>query len=200
MPSLAISDLVASGVSAGRLKVPAAGCTALYGPSGGGKTLLLRAIADLDPSSGDVRLDGTERSSMPAHAWRRRVAYIAAESAWWHNTVGPHCEQWPISTLSALGFDNDVLTWEIQRLSSGERQRLALARALAQRPEALLLDEPTANLDTENTERVETLIDRWRDSSRGCVLWVSHDPDQRERLAGPCLIVRDGRLSNPSDD
>jgi putative ABC transport system ATP-binding protein len=199
MPSLSVHHLTASGVSAAELEVAAGHCVTLFGPSGGGKTLLLRAIADLDPNDGDIRLDGDSRAAMPAHQWRRRVNYVAAESAWWHDTVAPHCPTWPPQTLARLGFEQDVLDWEIARLSSGERQRLALARALAHAPEALLLDEPTANLDSDNTARVEALIAEWRETTRGCVLWVSHDPKQRERLGGRRFEVRSGRLADRAD-
>ena len=88
--------------------------------------------------------------------------------------------------------------WEVQRLSSGERQRLAIARALAGGPAALLLDEPTANLDHTSTKRVERLIAAWRDQTGGCVLWVSHDPAQRARVADAQFEIRDGILE-PAD-
>ena len=62
-------------------------CIAVTGPSGSGKSLFLRMIADLDPSEGEVFLDGAERRSLPAPAWRRRVVYIAAEPGWWSETL-----------------------------------------------------------------------------------------------------------------
>jgi ABC-type iron transport system FetAB ATPase subunit len=200
MSRLTVSELVTPGVSATRLEVDNGRCATLSGPSGSGKSLLLRAIADLDPSSGEVWLDDIERASIDPAAWRRQVSYVAADSAWWQDTVGAHASHWPGDVLAALGFEDDVLEWEIQRLSMGERQRLAVARSLAMAPRALLLDEPTANLDAENTQRMEGLIRDWRMQTGGCVLWVSHDPEQRRRIGQRHFVMRDGRLGADSDE
>ena len=108
-----------------------------------------------------------------------------------------HARDWQSDQLEALGFESTVLDWEVQRLSSGERQRLAIARTLAGSPSALLLDEPTANLDQKNTERVERLIAAWRQQTGGCVIWVSHDPAQRSRISDTQLEIRDGKLEQP---
>jgi ABC-type iron transport system FetAB ATPase subunit len=96
--------------------------------------------------------------------------------------------------LGDLGFEPQVRTWSVSRLSTGERQRLALARLLVQGPEALLLDEATANLDPINRDRVELTVQAYRTAQNLAVLWVSHDPEQRERLGGRQLAIRDGRL------
>src|SRR5438067_8610831 len=69
-------------------------CIALQGPSGVGKTLLLRAIADLDPNEGSVKLDGILRESMPAPLWREQVTYVAVEPGWWADTVQEHFSAW----------------------------------------------------------------------------------------------------------
>jgi ABC-type iron transport system FetAB ATPase subunit len=200
MSGLRLDRLARAGVEAAGLLIPPGACAALSGPSGSGKTLLLRAIADLDEAQGEVWLDDRPRSGLSGPDWRRRVIYLAAESHWWARQVGEHAAGWQKTHLSALGFSPDVLDWEVQRLSSGERQRLALARALAHGPEALLLDEPTANLDQANTERVERLVADWRKRDEGCVLWVSHDPAQRARVADLQYEVRDGRLRTYDDD
>jgi len=173
----------------------------LSGPSGSGKSLLLRAIADLDPNEGEVWLGDEARSSMPAPLWRRRVGLLPAESFWWAETVGEHLPENTrgiIDVLERLGFDAGVLGWSISRLSTGERQRLALVRLLAQRPEALLLDEATANLDPANRDCVESLIAHYRETASASVLWVSHDPEQRQRLGGRSYRIRDGRLEPES--
>lgn len=179
----------------------------IAGPSGSGKSLLLRAVADLDPHEGEVWLDGEARSAMPAHRWRRRVGLLPAESFWWEDRVAPHFPDTPgdpeplTGLLANLGFGSDVLGWSVSRLSTGERQRLALARLLAQGPEALLLDEATANLDPVNRDRVESVVGAYRQQRSAATLWVSHDPEQRVRLTadggGRELLIRDGRLEPP---
>ncbi|MFM1891551.1 MAG: hypothetical protein RLZ44_628 [Pseudomonadota bacterium] len=176
------------------LRVAAGECLALHGPSGSGKTLLLRAIADLDPNRGEAWLDDVARSSLRAHQWRRRLGLVPAESHWWDETVGTHAAAWDHGLLERLGFPAAVLEWEVSRLSSGERQRLALARALANRPDALLLDEPTANLDADNTARLEELLAEYRRAHHTAVIWVSHDPAQRLRVAERSAVLQDGRL------
>ena len=171
----------------------------LSGASGSGKSLLLRAVADLDPHRGEVWLDDLPRSRLTPPEWRRRVGLLPAESHWWAETVGEH---WrapaagsPIEALLvALGFDVDVSGWAITRLSTGERQRLALARLLLNQPQALLLDEATANLDSVNRERVETVLEDYRVAHATAMLWVSHDPEQRVRLGGRRLVIRESRL------
>jgi UDP-glucose/iron transport system ATP-binding protein len=166
----------------------------LAGPSGSGKTLLLRALADLDPHQGEVRLDGVPSSKFVPAEWRRKVGLLPAESGWWSDRVGDHMSAPQSEVLSALGFGADVLTWSVSRLSSGERQRLALSRLLSNRPLVLLLDEPTANLDGDSAARVESLILRYRSASGAAVLWVSHDPAQAHRVGNRALELRHGTL------
>ena len=179
MSSLRIEHLQRAGVNAADITLAAGSCIALHGASGSGKTLLLRAIADLDEAEGEVWLDQQPRSGMsgpavatPGELCRRREPLVG-------QLVREHATEWRTPDLEALGFGPEVLDWEVQRLSSGERQRLAIARALTGQPAALLLDEPTANLDQSNTARVERLVEAWLKETDGCVLWVSHDPAQR---------------------
>jgi ABC-type iron transport system FetAB ATPase subunit len=166
----------------------------LSGPSGSGKTLLLRALADLDPHTGVVLLDGSDAGTMTATSWRRSVALLPAESAWWADQVLDHMASPAADQLAALGLAPEALDWSVSRLSSGERQRLALLRVLGNRPRVLLLDEPSANLDSENILRVESLVHRYRDETGAAVLWVSHDPAQRERVGDRRLAIEHGRL------
>jgi len=194
MGALRLSDLQRPGLEPVSLTVAPAQTLCIHGHSGSGKTLLLRAIADLDPNRGQVFLGEVERTTIPAHRWRQQVMYLPPESHWWADRVGPHAAHWPLPLLQALGFDQDVLDWELARLSSGERQRLSLARVLAREPLALLLDEPTANLDPANTLTLEGLIADYQQQRSAPVIWVSHDAAQRSRVATREYIIDSGRL------
>ncbi len=169
-------------------------CAGLAGPSGSGKSLFLRAAADLDSHEGGVWLDGVAADQMPAPQWRRQVGLLPVESAWWHDTVGSHFDSVPHGWLKELGFDVEVLDWKISRLSSGERQRLALLRLLVLQPRVLLLDEPTANLDRANIKRVESLLNSCRQSRSLIIIWVSHDLDQLQRNCAPIYMVETNRI------
>jgi len=169
-------------------------CVALSGASGTGKTLILRAIADLDPHQGEAWLDGRPCRAHRPGRWRRLVQLLPPDPLWWLTTVAEHFPHWPPATLGALGFDDSVGETPAERLSSGERQRLALARSLALEPRALLLDEPTANLDAERVRAVETVVREYLDDARACAIWVSHDGAQRTRVADRALTVEHGRL------
>jgi ABC-type iron transport system FetAB ATPase subunit len=167
----------------------------LTGPSGVGKTLLFRAIVDLDPASGDIRLGSESRESMPAHEWRRRVCYLPAESAWWQHTVGEHFDKEPApEVLESMGFTRDVLSWEVSGLSTGERQRLALLRCLVCSPEVLLLDEPTASLDAERSLQAEAIVQSYVEESGASVFWISHDREQLGRVADNFYTIDEGGL------
>jgi len=194
MSAIAVDAVRTLHVGPASFDVAAATCTALWGPSGSGKSLLLRALADLDPHTGEVRVAGDAQSAMSGPEWRSRVGYLPTESRWWTELVGDHFPAENASSLSSLGFEPDVLGWRVDRMSSGERQRLALLRLLAHEPEALLLDEPTANLDNESGERVEELIRRYREERNAAVLWVGHDADQRSRVATAQLRIDSGKV------
>jgi ABC-type iron transport system FetAB ATPase subunit len=158
-------------------------CVSLSGASGSGKSLLLRAIADLDPHGGEALLDGESALAMTGHAWRRRVGLLPAEPFWWSERVGEHFGEGQDALLEALGLGSETLEWSVSRCSTGERQRLALARLLQNQPEVLLLDEPTAALDPQSVDRVEALLEAYRQEHHAVVIWVSHDAVQRQRVA-----------------
>ena len=169
-------------------------CVTLAGPSGCGKSLLLRAIADLDPHEGDAAIDDRRQSEIRAHEWRSQVGLLPAESHWWADLVRDHLPSSEPAHLQELGFGMDSLDWSIARLSSGEKQRLALIRLLAGQPGALLLDEPTANLDQDTGQRVEALIDAYRREKDAAVIWVSHDPEQRKRMSDRAFLIENRAL------
>jgi ABC-type iron transport system FetAB ATPase subunit len=189
------TDVDCGSIRGVRFEIAAGERVCLGGPSGSGKTRLLRTLADLDPHSGDIRLHGRAHREYPPYQWRRRVAMLPAESAWWAPTVGDHMDDVDAKALSALGLPEDATRWPVERLSAGEKQRLALLRLTAGRePEVLLLDEPTANLDPASVERVEHyLLALARERGVG-MLWVTHDAAQVGRVATRAMRTASGRL------
>jgi ABC-type iron transport system FetAB ATPase subunit len=169
-------------------------CIYLSGPSGSGKTRLLRALADLDPHQGELLLDDVSYLTIPGHEWRKQVAFLPAESQWWCADVGGHFTDYDKTLLDKLGFTEEVMGWEIARLSSGEKQRLALLRALAQYPEVLLLDEPTANLDNKCTQVIEQAVEQYRMDRGMAVIWVSHDISQIKRITQHGWLIDGNQL------
>ena len=196
---LQVDGLTVTGLTPVSLAVESGECVAVAGPSGSGKTLLLRAIADLDPATGMVSLDAAERNGMTAPRWRSLVMYVPAVSGWWRATVSQHFADWggigPM--IEALRLPPDCGAWPISRLSTGEQQRLALARSMCRSPRILLLDEPTSALDAPDTETVERTIEEFC-SDGGGVIWVSHDAAQRQRVSGRTLTIVDGALREQS--
>ncbi len=162
----------------------------IFGPSGSGKSLLLRALADLDEHSGNITLNGKNQADWLAPQWRKAVAYCPADSAWWDETVGEHFEQQPdVKLLAKLGLEENVMNWQADRLSSGEKQRLGLLRVLSLQPQVLLLDEPTANLDNESALAVEGMLDDYRKQTGAILVWVSHSKAQQSRFDAKRLDI-----------
>jgi phosphate-transporting ATPase len=195
LPILQVRDLRTAILKPASFALSEGEYVAIRGPSGAGKTLLLRAVADLDPNAGSVILENRDRSTIPGPEWRRLVGYVPAEPGWWAETVGEHFADRAaaIVFLNNLGFLDEIETWPVSRLSTGERLRLALVRALIMRPKVLLLDEPTAALDTASVTAVEALIAAERRAGLA-VLWVTHDPMQARRIADRQLVMEAGCL------
>ena len=170
----------------------------ISGESGTGKSLLLRAIADLIPYKGECYIEDVSIKDIAAHEWRKRVAYFAAESQWWFDTIGEHFKL-PLSKqieafLIEIGFNQEVFSWDVMRCSTGERQRLAIIRLLINEPDILLLDEPTSNLDSENIKRVEKIITEYQRLSNCSIIWVSHDASQKKRVSQRQFEIKNSEL------
>lgn len=191
---LVLANVDAPPLAGVNLTVPAGACVCLTGLSGSGKSRLLRAVVDLDPAGGVFRLDGTARETLPPEEWRRRIMLVPADSAWWTDHVIDHLPRRPDpAVLERLQLADVDLDADPAGLSSGERQRFALLRAVMRAPQFLLLDEPTANLDAANVARVEQwLLDLCRAGTG--LLWVSHDAAQVARVADRVVAVRDGSV------
>ena len=193
---LSVSSVTRPGLEPVSFELADGECIALRGPSGSGKSLLLRALADLDPNEGEVGLDGIARSATAAPDWRRQVTYLPAEPGWWAETVGSHFAESaaPALLLSRLGMPAGCLDWPVAQLSTGERQRLGLIRVLLLEPRVYLLDEPTSGLDEALAAAVEALVAEHL-AAGASALWVTHDPAQARRIAGRLLEVSEGRVS-----
>jgi len=170
-------------------------CIGLSGPSGCGKSIFLKALADLLESKGEVSLHDQTNTRIDAPEWRKKVQLIPAESLWWFNTVGEHFKK-PINKtqLQLLSLNADIEQQAVNQLSTGQKQRLALLRSLECKPTVLLLDEPTASLDKDNTQRVEQLIQHYLKENNASALWISHDPEQLKRVSTKLLAMTNGQL------
>jgi putative ABC transport system ATP-binding protein len=194
MPELTLQDLCVAHVGPVNLQAKAGEIVCLSGSSGSGKSLLLRAIADIIPHTGTILLDSQDAAKMPAPHWRKQVSLLPAENQWWQDQVSEHFPQQDNAMLAALGFDTATWQWQIARCSTGEKQRLALLRMLCNQPRCLLLDEPTASLDPENTARMESLLREYITRQQTPVLWVSHSREQIQRMASRHFILHAGKL------
>jgi tungstate transport system ATP-binding protein len=175
--------------------------TLIVGPNGAGKTTLLRLCMGLDaPSSGRIswggRADRTparrailfQRPVMLRRTAAANVAYALAQAGTPRKLRAPRVA----ALLERVGL-SDLAERPARRLSGGEQQRLALARALARDPEILLLDEPTANLDPAATRSVEEIVLRAAQSGIKIVM-ASHDLGQVRRLAGDVVFLVRGAV------
>jgi len=171
----------------------------ISGESGVGKSLLLRAIADLIPHQGHCFFNEQEANNIAPHQWRKQVAYLASESQWWFDSMAEHFEL-PLSEqiktyLNNVGLSLDTLGWEVMRCSTGERQRLAIIRLLANAPSVLLLDEPSANLDAKHSRQVESILLQYQQQTQCSIIWVAHDREQIQRVAQRQFEISPSKLS-----
>lgn len=178
------------------------------GPSGSGKTRLLRAIADLDQAAGFVFLNGVERREMSGPAWRKRVRFACAEPQWWTDTAREAFDLAPSSAESrlsrmmvSLDLRPSLLGKPIASLSTGERQRFALIRALFDEPSVMLLDEPVSALDRPAAALVAELV-KFQLLAGRSVIVTAHDDNpvarlsvNRLQLARPAGSIGSGRAS-----
>ena len=180
----------------------------ILGPSGAGKSTLLRLVNRLeDPSQGHIMLDGRLVSSMDVIALRKEVGMVFQLPAFFPGTVrenviyGPRLHDLKKgldglaeTCLVAVGLSPDLLGRRTQDLSVGQQQRVCLARALANEPAILLLDEPSSALDLSATLALERLIGRLAAERKLTVLFVSHDLEQVRRVGQRTMLLIDGRM------
>ncbi len=184
----------------------------LAGENGAGKTTLVRCISgDMAPAAGEILLAGRPVPADPAAVLRRGVAVVWQDLALCDNLdiaanilLGRERRWFLLSDtrqrataagiLRALGIPLDDPSRGVRTLSRGQRQLLAVARAMSWKPQLLILDEPTASLGVTETAQVEGLITSLRLQGTS-ILLVSHDVEQMFRLAGRIVVLRHGRVA-----
>jgi len=184
------------------------GTYVLMGPNGCGKSTLLRICSLLEePDGGDLLFQDDEAPLIRDLALRRRMTLVLPRTGVFNTTAFNNAAY----GLKVRGIGGNLLKKEVDRaldfvglahksgqnaltLSSGETQRLGLARALAIDPEILFLDEPTASVDEANTAIIESIIGRLKKNGRTTVIMTTHDKDQAERLANTFLYMREGEI------
>lgn len=190
----------------------AGGLTALFGRSGAGKTSLINAIAGLlRPDRGRIVLDGevltdTERGVfVPAR--RRRIGYVFQEGRlfphltvrqnllygrWFARRGGPAADLDHVVELLGIA---GLLARRPANLSGGEKQRVAIGRALLARPRLLVMDEPLASLDEARKSEILPYVERLRDEAAVPIVYVSHQIAEVARLATTMVVLSDGRVA-----
>ncbi|WP_306059829.1 ABC transporter ATP-binding protein [Natronococcus wangiae] len=191
------------------LLIPAGSRTLVRGPSGAGKTTLFSVLGLLDtPDEGQILVDGTDASALSerrrARLRRDAIGFVfqdfqlvpdltARENALLPQTHGDdRDEAWIDELLETLAVADRADRYPAT-LSGGEKQRVAIARALANRPDVVLADEPTGQLDPETTARVTGLLLDVHDSADTALVTISHDPSLAS-LFDRTVTLRDGQL------
>src|SRR5436190_16701504 len=189
------------------IQVPDGGLTALLGPSGGGKSTLLRVIAGLEPpDEGRVVIDGKDATGVPAR--KRGVGFVFQHYApFKHMTVrdnvafglkirkrGKDEIRERVAELLALVHLEGLANRYPGQLSGGQRQRMALARALAVQPRVLLLDEPFGALDATVRKELRAWLRRLHDEVHVTTVFVTHDQEEAMDVAEQIVVMRDGHV------
>ena len=187
--------------------IPSGSLTALLGPSGGGKTTLLRVIAGLEtPDTGEVEIAGTDSTQLPPQ--RRNVGFVFQHyAAFKHMTVfnnvafGLSIRHRPkadikkrVNELLELVHIEHLADRYPAQLSGGQRQRMALARALAVEPEVLLLDEPFGALDAQVRKELRVWLRRLHDEVHVTTAFVTHDQEEAMDVAGRIVVIANGKI------
>jgi len=197
------------------LEVPDGQFLAVVGPSGSGKSTLLGLLAGLDhPTSGSIRFNGTSLTDLEedglARLRREKIGVVFQSFHLIPNMTALENVKVPLELRGDPGADREALQllnevglgdrkdhYPVQ-LSGGEQQRVAIARAFIGRPELLLADEPTGNLDSANGQRVIDLLLRLHQDRGNTLILVTHDPTLAVH-ADRTVTLRDGRVVNDQD-
>jgi len=192
-----------------KCKLPASGVTAICGPSGSGKTTVLNAVAGIQPASGNSTiLFGNEQwqnGTQITPPWKRKIGFVFQDARLFsHLNVRQNLEYAIKRRGDTLqpSFDeivdwlnlNELLNRLPERLSAGQKQRVAIGRALLCGPRLLLMDEPLANLDHAARSECLHYLQRLRGELDIPILYVSHDIEEVSQIADQLLLLNNGRL------
>lgn len=189
---------------------------AVQGKSGAGKSLLMRAIVGLDPiDSGSVELDGRKLTCDWICEFRTSVAYVPQRCSLLPGTVSENLERArqlrihksntydlnPTKVLADIGYSAALLDRDVQLLSGGELQLVNLIRTIQFSPDILMLDEPTAAMDSATTSQVEKWLLNWQaDDPQRAWIWITHDSNQCDRISNAVWNMENGRLGTRSSE
>jgi molybdate transport system ATP-binding protein len=192
--------------------VSESGVTALFGPSGAGKTTIVNMIAGLlKPDRGKIAIDGEVvfdgAADLNIPAWRRRIGTVFQEGRLFphlsvrHNLdygrwmSGQPADAAAFAHAAELLDIGHLLDRRPGRLSGGERQRVAVGRALLMRPRLLLLDEPLASLDAARKQDILPYLVRLRDEAKVPMIYVSHDAGEVRQIASRVVRLDGGKVT-----
>ncbi|WLD92059.1 phosphate ABC transporter ATP-binding protein [Alkalihalobacillus sp. AL-G] len=187
--------------------------TTIIGPSGAGKSSLLMLLNRLnEPREGDIFYKERHIKDYPIIELRREIGIVFQSAYLFDGTVeenlkyGPSLQnRWNSDMtgrlLDLVDLPVSFKTRSVTSLSGGEKQRVALARTLANEPSILLLDEVTSSLDIKTTEIIEHLLQRIKDEDKITVVMVTHNIEQTKRISDFTMYLQDGCLieSGPTD-
>jgi putative ABC transport system ATP-binding protein len=176
----------------------------IMGPSGAGKSTLLRLVNRLsEADSGTILLDSVDIRDFDPRELRRRVGMVFQIPVVFKGSVRDNIafgkKLWNTDAdidglASEAAIPEELMDAGAANLSVGEKQRVCIARALANKPECLLLDEPTSSLDKASAEKVESLLLRLQSEHGLTMLWVTHDPEQSRRISRHNYVLEAGTL------
>ena len=191
-----------------KFTIPDKGITVVFGPSGSGKTTLLRAIAGLEKSDAGFLKVGdsiwqSDHNFVPTH--KRQIGYVFQDAALFDHLNVEGNLDYVIKRKTGLTEDfidsiytlldiKPLINRSTVQLSGGEKQRIAIARALLTNPKILLLDEPLSALDLKRKNEILPYLDSLHSQLEIPILYVTHSQDETSRLADHLMLIEDGKI------
>ncbi len=189
------------------LKVDKGESIAIIGPSGSGKSTFQKQICNLiSPTSGELYFKGKPYNDYDPEELRQRISYLMQQSDLFGETIEDNMRFPSLARndtfdrkrakqlIKDVGLGHYQLSSEVENMSGGERQRIAIARQLMYTPDILLLDESTSALDVHNKEKIENIIFKLVEQDVA-IMWITHSDDQSMRHFQKRITIVDGKIS-----